>query len=87
MKRTNAQELALFQTNEERLKVEDKLVELKVQHDGLQDLIATLKDGKGAEKVAEWHKKMEAVRLDDLRLKRDIEKLKYQVRLDDELVD
>ena len=37
----------VFQTNEERRKVEDRLDEVEVQHKGLQDLIATLKDGKG----------------------------------------
>ena len=60
--------------------MEDKLAELELQHNGLQDLIATLKDGRGAQKVTEWHAKMEAVRLEDLRFKRDIERLKYQVR-------
>ena len=35
------------QTNEERRHVQDKLQELEIQHSGLQDLIVTLKDGKG----------------------------------------
>ena len=68
-----------LQTNSDREAVEGKLEELRIQHDGLQELIATLKDGHGADKVVEWQGKMETVRLDDLRLKRDIEKLKYQV--------
>ncbi len=59
--------------------MEDKLAELQLQQKGLHELIATLQDGRGAEKVAEWHSKMEAVRLDDLRLKRQIERLKEQV--------
>ena len=69
----------LFQTNNERLAVEQRLAELRVQHDGLQELIATLKDARGAAKVVEWQAKMESVRLEDLRLKRDIDRLKMQV--------
>lgn len=71
---------------EERRQVEDKLAELQLQHNGLQELIATLKDGKGAQKVAEWHSRMEAVRLEDLRYKRDIEKLKQQMKFLDAVV-
>ena len=59
--------------------VENRLEELRVQHEGLQELIATLKDRQGAKKVMEWQAKMENVRLEDLRLKRDMEKLKNQV--------
>ena len=59
--------------------MEDKLVELELQHTGLQDLIATLKDGKGAQKVAEWHSKMEQLRLEQLKHKRVIERQKEQV--------
>ena len=68
-----------IQTNVERLKIEDRLVEVEVQHKGLQELIATLKDGRGAQKVAEWHNKMEALRLVELRHKREITRLKEQV--------
>ena len=59
--------------------MEDKLAELELQHTGLQDLIATLKDGKGAQKVAEWHSKMEQLRLEQLKHKRVIERQKEQV--------
>ena len=68
-----------FQTNDERLKIEDRLVEVEVQHKGLQELIATLKDGRGAQKVAEWQNKMEVLRLVELRHKREISRLKEQV--------
>ena len=68
-----------FQTNDERLKIEDRLDEVEVQHKGLQELIATLKDGRGAQKVAEWQNKMEALRLIELRHKREISRLKEQV--------
>ena len=68
-----------FQTNDERLKIEDRLDEVEVQHKGLQELIATLKDGRGAQKVAEWQNKMEVLRLVELRHKREISRLKEQV--------
>ncbi len=59
--------------------MEGKLAEVELQHTGLQDLIATLKDGKGAQKVAEWHSKMEQLRLEQLKHKRTIERLRDQV--------
>lgn len=69
----------ILQTNDERAVVEDKLAELEVRHKGLQELIDTLQDGRGAQKVAEWHSKMESLRLDEVRHKRQIDKLKQQV--------
>ena len=63
----------------ERLKVEDRLVEMELQREGLQELIATLKDGRGAEKVAKWQAKMEAVALENVRHKREVERVKDQV--------
>jgi len=60
--------------------VEDKLAELEIQHRGLQELMATIKDGHGAQKVAKWQAKMESVNLENVRHKREIEKLKDQVR-------
>ncbi len=69
----------MLQTNEERVKVEDQLAEVELQHAGLQELIATLKDGRGAQKVADWHAKMETLRLEQLKHKRLIDRLKEQV--------
>ena len=69
----------ILQTNEERSKVEDKLAAVELQHNGLQDLIATLKDGKGAQKVAEWHNKMEQLRLEQLKHKRMLDRQREQV--------
>lgn len=59
--------------------MEDKLAEVELQHRGLQELIATLKDGHGAQKVAKWQAKMESVSLENMRHKREIEKLKSEV--------
>ena len=39
--------MLFVQTNEERENVKTRLEELEIQHQGLQDLIVTLKDGRG----------------------------------------
>ena len=59
--------------------MEDRLAEVELQREGLQELIATLKDGRGAEKVVKWQAKMEAVALENIRHKRDVERVKDQV--------
>lgn len=55
------------------------MAELSLQQEGLQDLISTLKDGRGAVKVMEWHSKMDALRLEELRQRRNNTKLHQQV--------
>ncbi|KAF4095066.1 centrosomal protein of 290 kDa isoform X2 [Onychostoma macrolepis] len=66
---------------EERRKAEGKAQELKLKLKGLEELIATLKDAKGAQKVSEWHKKLEEVRLLEMRQSRELgaqrEEIKY----------
>uniref|UniRef100_A0A9J8AIZ9 Centrosomal protein 290 n=1 Tax=Cyprinus carpio carpio TaxID=630221 RepID=A0A9J8AIZ9_CYPCA len=66
---------------EERRKAEGKAQELELKLKGLEVLIATLKDAKGAQKVSEWHKKLEEVRLLEMRQSRELgaqrEKIKY----------
>ncbi|KAK6317889.1 hypothetical protein J4Q44_G00111800 [Coregonus suidteri] len=57
---------------EERRRMEGKAQELELRLRGLEELIATLKDVKGAQKVNEWHKKMEEVRLQELRRGREL---------------
>lgn len=64
----------------DREAAEDKLAELKLQHDGLQELMCTLKDGKGAAKVTEWHAKMGEIRLQDLKLNRAITRLQEELK-------
>ena len=41
---------------------------------GLEELLATLRDVKGAQKVLEWHTRMQALRLEELRLRRQNER-------------
>ncbi|XP_043083956.1 centrosomal protein of 290 kDa isoform X2 [Puntigrus tetrazona] len=66
---------------EERRKAEGKAQELELKLKGLEELIATLKDAKGAQKVSEWHKKLEDVRLLEMRQSRELgaqrEEIKY----------
>ncbi|XP_070533170.1 centrosomal protein of 290 kDa-like [Ptychodera flava] len=64
----------------EREKVEDELAAIDLQHKGLQELIETIKDGRGANKVAEWHSKLQEMRLQELKQSRQIDKLKGQAR-------
>lgn len=66
-------------TNEERVKVENELIKAKLQKNGLQELMGTLKDGTGAAKVVEWHGRLEDVRLESLKYKRTSEKLQQQI--------
>ncbi|XP_056138359.1 centrosomal protein of 290 kDa [Lampris incognitus] len=66
---------------EERRKVEGRAEELELRLQGLEELISTLKDVKGAQKVSEWHKKLEDARLQELRSGRELlvkrEEIKY----------
>ena len=61
------------------MEMEDRIAELQLQRQSLQELIATLKDGRGAAKVAEWHAKIDAIRLAELKQKRLNSKLNQQV--------
>ena len=71
-------EKELGQARSERELAEDKLAELELQHEHLQELMATLKDNRGAAKVTEWHSKMGEIKLKDLKLNRTADRL--QVR-------
>lgn len=64
----------LTQAKEARRTSEDRAGELELKNKGLEELLATLRDVKGAQKVLEWHARMEALRLEDLRLRRQNER-------------
>ncbi|XP_071826754.1 centrosomal protein of 290 kDa-like isoform X2 [Apostichopus japonicus] len=70
----------------EREEVNTQLLELEVKHQGLQELIQTLKDSRGAAKVSEWHAKMQEVRLQDLRLNRQISRLQQQFKYQENMI-
>ncbi|XP_029009885.1 centrosomal protein of 290 kDa isoform X2 [Betta splendens] len=65
---------------EERRKAEGRAKELEVKLSGLEELLSTLKDVKGTQKVTEWHKKMEDVRLQELRKGRELAAQKEEIR-------
>uniref|UniRef100_A0A8C9RVU4 Centrosomal protein 290 n=1 Tax=Scleropages formosus TaxID=113540 RepID=A0A8C9RVU4_SCLFO len=69
-----------LQAEQERKKAEEKALELELRLRGLEELTATLKDVKGAQKVIEWHKKMEEVRLQELRHIREISSQKEEIK-------
>ncbi|XP_023650968.2 centrosomal protein of 290 kDa isoform X3 [Paramormyrops kingsleyae] len=68
------------QAEQDRKRVEERSQELEVQLRGLEDLIGTLKDAKGAEKVKEWHKRMEELRLQELRHTRELNSQKEEIK-------
>ncbi|KAJ8381846.1 hypothetical protein SKAU_G00026240 [Synaphobranchus kaupii] len=65
---------------QERRRAEEKAAELELRLRGLEELIASLKDSKGAQKVSEWHKKMEDLRLQELRRSRELSTLKEEMK-------
>ena len=72
--------LLLFKAKNEREEASSQLAELKLKNKNLEELLCTLRDGKGATKVVEWHKKMEEIRLKDMKLNRTITKLHEQIK-------
>ncbi|RVE71322.1 hypothetical protein OJAV_G00050650 [Oryzias javanicus] len=65
---------------EEKQRAQGRAEELELRLQGLQELIATLKDVKGAQKVSEWHKRMEEARLQELRKGRELAVQKEEIR-------
>ncbi|XP_023810373.1 centrosomal protein of 290 kDa-like [Oryzias latipes] len=65
---------------EEKRRVQGRAEELELRLQGLQGLMSTLKDAKGAQKVTEWHKRMEEARLQELRKGRELVFQKEEIR-------
>ncbi|XP_039663337.1 centrosomal protein of 290 kDa isoform X10 [Perca fluviatilis] len=65
---------------EERRRAEGWAEELEVRLRCLEELMSTLKDVKGAQKVTEWHKKMEEACLQELRKGRELVVQKEEIR-------
>ncbi|KAH9503689.1 hypothetical protein Btru_067161 [Bulinus truncatus] len=76
----------LKNTREHKEEMEDKLAALSLQQKSLQELIETLKDGRGAQKVAEWHAKIDGVRIDELKQRRNCAKLHQKVKYLEEII-
>ncbi|XP_075065477.1 centrosomal protein of 290 kDa [Mixophyes fleayi] len=65
---------------QQRRNTETHALELEQKLKGLEELIATLKDARGAQKVTEWHKKMDEMRLQDLKLARELNQKKEEIK-------
>lgn len=69
-----------FQAHDEREQASLKLAELQMKHKNLEELLGTLRDGKGAAKVMEWQKRIEDIRLENLKLNRNTGKQNEQIK-------
>ncbi|XP_060633334.2 centrosomal protein of 290 kDa isoform X3 [Anolis sagrei] len=67
-------------SQQERRNAETRTLELERKLKGLEELIATLKDTRGAQKVIEWHMKIEELRLQELKLNRELATKKEEIK-------
>uniref|UniRef100_G3S612 Centrosomal protein 290 n=1 Tax=Gorilla gorilla gorilla TaxID=9595 RepID=G3S612_GORGO len=67
-------------SQQEHRTMENKTLEMELKLKGLEELISTLKDTKGAQKVINWHMKIEELRLQELKLNRELVKDKEEIK-------
>ncbi|NWU74458.1 CE290 protein, partial [Onychorhynchus coronatus] len=65
---------------QERRNAENRNLELELKLKSLEELVSALKDARGAQKVIEWHMKMEELHLQELKLNRELVKQKEEVK-------
>ncbi|NWU51426.1 CE290 protein, partial [Dromas ardeola] len=65
---------------QERRNAENRALEMELKLKSLEELISALKDTRGAQKVIEWHMKMEELRLQELKLNRELVKQKEELK-------
>ncbi|NXF54910.1 CE290 protein, partial [Oceanites oceanicus] len=65
---------------QERRNAENRALELDLKLKSLEELVSALKDARGAQKVIEWHMKMEELHLQELKLNRELVKQKEEVK-------
>ncbi|XP_050179726.1 centrosomal protein of 290 kDa isoform X5 [Myiozetetes cayanensis] len=65
---------------QERRNAENRTLELELKLKSLEELVSALKDTRGAQKVIEWHMKMEELHLQELKLNRELVKQKEEVK-------
>uniref|UniRef100_A0A663MKM7 Centrosomal protein 290 n=1 Tax=Athene cunicularia TaxID=194338 RepID=A0A663MKM7_ATHCN len=65
---------------QERRNAENRALEMELKLKSLEELISALKDTRGAQKVIEWHMKMEELHLQELKLNRELVKQKEEVK-------
>ncbi|XP_071465758.1 centrosomal protein of 290 kDa isoform X1 [Marmota flaviventris] len=67
-------------SQQEHRNMENKALEMELKLRGLEELISTLKDARGAQKVINWHMKIEEHRLQELKLNRELVKDKEEIK-------
>ncbi|XP_065485981.1 centrosomal protein of 290 kDa isoform X3 [Caloenas nicobarica] len=65
---------------QERRNAENRALEMDLKLKSLEELVSALKDTRGAQKVMEWHMKMEELHLQELKLNRELVKQKEEVK-------
>ncbi|NXQ33682.1 CE290 protein, partial [Alaudala cheleensis] len=65
---------------QERRNAENRALELELKLKSLEELVSALKDTRGAQKVIEWHMKMEELHLQELKLSRELVKQKEEMK-------
>ncbi|NXB78260.1 CE290 protein, partial [Donacobius atricapilla] len=65
---------------QEHRNAENRALELELKLKSLEELVSALKDTRGAQKVIEWHMKMEELHLQELKLSRELVKQKEEVK-------
>nr|CAB3229962.1 centrosomal protein of 290 kDa [Phallusia mammillata] len=70
----------LKRTRKEREKLEDKLAETEIKQQGLEELRKAIQDGRGADKLTEWSQRMDLLRLQDMKLQRQVVRQNEQIK-------
>uniref|UniRef100_A0A8B9UMZ9 Centrosomal protein 290 n=1 Tax=Anas zonorhyncha TaxID=75864 RepID=A0A8B9UMZ9_9AVES len=65
---------------QERRNAENRALEVELKLKSLEELLIALKDTRGAQKVIEWHLKMEELHLQELKLNRELLKQKEEIK-------
>ncbi|KAM6092127.1 centrosomal protein of 290 kDa [Theristicus caerulescens] len=65
---------------QERRNAENRALEMDLKLKSLEELVSALKDTRGAQKVIEWHMKMEELHLQELKLNRELVKQKEEMK-------
>ncbi|KAM9072501.1 centrosomal protein of 290 kDa isoform 4-T6 [Megaptera novaeangliae] len=67
-------------SQQEHRNMKNKTLEMELKLKGLEELISTLRDARGAQKVIVWHTKIEELRLQELKLSRELVKDKEEIK-------
>ena len=80
LKEDKRQSHAKFKIAEEKLQeAQSRAEELAVKQESLENILSTLKQGAATQQVLEWHKKLEDLRLRDLRSRRQSDRWSAEV--------